>query len=251
MTFKLFLDPGHGGSDPGAEGNGLKEKNITLEISKNIHDILVDEYSDVSIKMSRTGDTYPTLNQRTDEANAWGADFFLSIHINSGGGEGYEDYIYIDLSNRSETGQIRDDIHTAVIKVNDLNDRGEKKGDLDVLRDTTMPAVLTENGFIDNANDAAKMKDPSWITEVARGHVNGLEKAFGLKRKSTAGTFLIRVKADSLWYYNKPDWNAKAGVVHKDEVFTVVDTLTVSGSKMYKLKSGNYITANPDYVEKV
>ncbi|MFB9829838.1 DUF5776 domain-containing protein [Lederbergia wuyishanensis] len=64
-------------------------------------------------------------------------------------------------------------------------------------------------------------------------------------------TFRIRVTADELWYYNKPDWNAREGIAKKGEVFTVVDTLTVNGSKMYKLKSGKYITANPQYIEKL
>lgn len=59
----------------------------------------------------------------------------------------------------------------------------------------------------------------------------------------------VTVLVDSLWYYNKPDWNAKAGQVNKGEVFTVVKVLTVNGSKMYALKSGNYITANPQYVK--
>jgi N-acetylmuramoyl-L-alanine amidase len=60
---------------------------------------------------------------------------------------------------------------------------------------------------------------------------------------------LVTVLVSSLFYYNKPDWNAKAGTVTKGEAFTVVGTLTVNGSKMYKLKSGNYITANPQYVK--
>ena len=63
--------------------------------------------------------------------------------------------------------------------------------------------------------------------------------------------FLIRTKPSSLYYYNKADWNAKVGTVKKGTVLTVVDTLTVNGSEMYKLKSGTYITANPQYVEKV
>ncbi|MCR2823160.1 DUF5776 domain-containing protein [Lederbergia panacisoli] len=67
----------------------------------------------------------------------------------------------------------------------------------------------------------------------------------------TPSTFLIRVKTAELWYYNKPDWNAREGKAKKGDVFTVVDTLTVNGSKMYELKSGTYITANPEYVEKV
>ncbi len=69
--------------------------------------------------------------------------------------------------------------------------------------------------------------------------------------KPAAKSFLIRTKPSSLWYYNKPSWDAKVGTVKKGTVLTVVDTLTVNGSKMYKLKSGTYITANPQYVEKV
>jgi len=88
--FKLFLDPGHGGKDPGAEGNGLEEKDITLEIAKQIQDILTNHYQNVSVKMSRTTDKFVSLEERTDAANSWGATFFLSIHINSGNGTGFE-----------------------------------------------------------------------------------------------------------------------------------------------------------------
>lgn len=62
-------------------------------------------------------------------------------------------------------------------------------------------------------------------------------------------TFLIKVKVKELWYYDKPDWSARRSTVRLNDVFTVVDTLTVNGSKMYKLKSGTYITANTQYVE--
>nr|WP_325167465.1 DUF5776 domain-containing protein [Lederbergia citri] len=79
----------------------------------------------------------------------------------------------------------------------------------------------------------------SWINPKHNNGANGPEN------------FLIRVKANELWYYNKPDWNAREGKVKKREVFTVVDAFTVNGSKMYELKSGTYITANPQYVEKI
>src|SRR5690625_4189365 len=91
--IKMYLDAGPGGSDQGAIANGIKEKDITLKIAKKVQKYLKD-YKNVSVKMSRTGDTYPSLTQRTNEANAWGADAFVSIHINSGGGVGYEDFIY-------------------------------------------------------------------------------------------------------------------------------------------------------------
>lgn len=182
--FKLFLDPGHGGSDPGAIGNGLQEKDVTLSISTKIRDILLNEYNDVSILMSRTGDTFPSLSDRTNAANAWGANYFLSIHINAGGGTGFESYVYPGVGAPTTTYQTT--IHDEVMKVNQLSDRGKKQSNLHVLRESNMPAILTENGFIDNANDAAKMKNATWIESVARGHVNGLATAFNLQKKSGA-----------------------------------------------------------------
>lgn len=75
-------------------------------------------------------------------------------------------------------------IHAEVLKLNQLRDRGKKQENFHVLRESRMPAILTENGFIDNPSDANLMKTSSWITNVARGHVNGLVKCFNLQRKS-------------------------------------------------------------------
>lgn len=180
--FKLFLDPGHGGTDPGAVGNGLQEKNVTLQIATRIRDILTAEYSNVSILMSRTGDQTVSLTERTNAANAWGANYFLSIHINAGGGTGFESYIYPNVGAPTTTYQRV--IHQEVVKVNELTDRGMKQADLHVLRESAMPALLTENGFIDNASDAAKMKSSAWLDKVARGHVNGLALAFNLQKNT-------------------------------------------------------------------
>lgn len=181
--FKLFLDPGHGGSDSGAVGNGLKEKDLTLSISTKIFDILTSEYNDVAVRMSRTGDTFPTLTQRTNDANTWGADFYLSVHMNSGGGTGFESFVYPNAGVPTTTYQSA--IHEEIMKVIGLRDRGKKQSNLHVLRESNMPALLTENGFIDNALDSAKMKDQNWINSVARAHVSGLEKSFNLKKKAS------------------------------------------------------------------
>lgn len=81
--MKLFLDPGHGGSDPGAQGNSMDEKNLNLDIALRIRTILTGEYKDVQVRMSRTDDSTKSLDQRTNEANTWAADFLLSIHCNS------------------------------------------------------------------------------------------------------------------------------------------------------------------------
>jgi N-acetylmuramoyl-L-alanine amidase len=75
--MKLYLDPGHGGSDSGAVGNGLREKDITLDIGLRIRSILTNNYENVQVMMSRTDDTSKTLSQRTNEANSWGADYLF------------------------------------------------------------------------------------------------------------------------------------------------------------------------------
>lgn len=184
--MKLYLDPGHGGTDSGAVSNGLQEKNLTLDIALRIRDLLVNNYNDVTVRMSRTTDTYLSLDQRTNDANAWGADYFLAIHINSsnGTGFGYEDYIHDSQSDSSLTAQYRNIIHEEVVKLNGLYDRGKKKANFHVLRESNMPAMLSENGFIDNVNDAAKLKDTNWRQKVAQGHVNGLARAFNLTLKN-------------------------------------------------------------------
>lgn len=178
---KIFIDPGHGGNDPGAVGNGLLEKMLTLTISKRIKDMLV-EYENVLVKLSREDDQTLSLKQRTDMANAWGADFLLSVHINAKpGGYGYEDFVYPNSS--GATLAYQNAIHEEVMKQVDFKDRGKKQSNLHMLRESKMPALLTENGFIDHSGDAAKLKQTEFIDKIAQGHVNGIVKAFGLKKK--------------------------------------------------------------------
>nr|WGD64303.1 N-acetylmuramoyl-L-alanine amidase [Bacillus subtilis] len=73
--FKLYLDPGHGRMDPGAIGNGMQEKEITLNISHSIRNLLENHYESMQIKMSRTADITRSLKERTDDANAFGTGY--------------------------------------------------------------------------------------------------------------------------------------------------------------------------------
>jgi N-acetylmuramoyl-L-alanine amidase len=180
-VVKVFIDPGHGGVDPGAVANGLQEKEITLQLAKEIQKILLNEYENIAIKMSRTTDQTVSLNSRTALANHWNADIFLSIHINAGKGTGFESYIYSNVGKMTK--KYQDIIHNTIIKQVGFKDRGKKQADFHVLRNTKMPAVLTENGFIDTLQDSDRLKDPEFIRKLARGHVFGLAKALGLKKK--------------------------------------------------------------------
>lgn len=178
---KILIDPGHGGTDPGAVGNGLLEKVLTLTIAYKIRDFLL-QYENTQVKLSREGDQTLSLKQRTDMANAWGADFLLSVHINATpGGTGFESFVYTNASTASIAHQ--NVIHPEIMKQIDFKDRGKKRGNLHMVRESKMPAILTESGFIDNVADAAKLKQDAYLNKIAQGHVNGIVKAFGLKKK--------------------------------------------------------------------
>ncbi|MGG3920676.1 N-acetylmuramoyl-L-alanine amidase [Geobacillus thermodenitrificans] len=180
---RIVLDAGHGGKDPGAVANGLKEKDLTLSIVKHIGRLL-SEYEGVEVHYTRTDDRFLELSERAAIANKLNADYFISVHINAGGGTGFESYIY-NGNVSSATIAYQNVIHEEIMKaIGDVRDRGKKRANYAVLRETKMPAILTENLFIDNPNDAAKLKSEQFLLQVAYGHVIGLEKAFGLKKKT-------------------------------------------------------------------
>lgn len=182
---KIFLDPGHGGTDPGAVGNGLQEKALVLNIANMVRDMLLEEYLDVEVRMSRSTDIFVPLAERSRLANQWGADYFMSIHINAGGGTGFESFVHSSRATR--TVQLQNTVHDAIIEQINVSDRGKKSANFAVLASTNMPAILTESLFIDRAADANLLKDAAFLRSVARGHVNGLVRAFQLQGKPGSG----------------------------------------------------------------
>ncbi len=179
--LKLCVDPGHGGKDPGAVGGKLKEKDLTLAISKELARILENEYSGVDVLLTRTNDVYLSLTQRARKANAWGADFFLSIHINAGGGTGVEVFSYLNA--KSSTKRVQKILQKHLVKDLSARDRGCKEANFGVLRMTKMSALLSENLFIDNATDYAKLAKSDFYKVAARAHAKAIAEAFDLRKK--------------------------------------------------------------------
>ncbi|MGH3716699.1 MAG: N-acetylmuramoyl-L-alanine amidase [Micromonosporaceae bacterium] len=180
-TPKLYIDPGHGGTDPGAVANGLREKDLTLKIALRMRSYLLDHWY-VYIRMSRTTDATRSLSYRASDANSWGANRFVSIHINSGGGSGFESYRYPGTS--GTTYNMHSTLHSTVYDWMTRNhsplDRGMKTADFYVLRETNMPAVLTENLFIDTYLDSERLKSDTFLWNVAKGHAFGMARHMGL-----------------------------------------------------------------------
>lgn len=185
----IVIDPGHGGADGGATGNGLKEKDITLVLAFKIYTFLVDNY-EVNVKLTREKDIFVSLAERAKIANELKATYFCSIHVNSGGegkASGFESFIYFESEIKTEG--LRQSLHTEIAsfyKSQGLPDRGMKKANFAVLRETTMPACLLENLFIDNVCDAAKLKEESFQDVLAKVIAKGLAVALKLKMKQTA-----------------------------------------------------------------
>ncbi|MCY7835188.1 N-acetylmuramoyl-L-alanine amidase [Bacillus haynesii] len=202
---KVWLDAGHGGKDSGACGNGMKEKDLVLRIVKYAKSYLEKHYKGVQVKLTRSTDVFYELSERANMANRWGADLFVSIHVNAGGGTGFETYRYLGTS--GNTFRLQKALHNEVLATmkgyGQTSDRGLKQANLAVVRETKMPAVLTENLFIDRKEDAARLKDSSFLKAVGEAHARGISKYLGLsvgsskKTEKSATTYTVK-KGDAL-----------------------------------------------------
>jgi len=179
----IVIDPGHGGGDPGAVGFGLKEKNLTLKLSS----LLMERLRNYQVEVipTRDSDVNAGLSARANLANNLNADFFYSLHINAGGGTGFESYIHPGA--KENTRHLRSIIHGEAARYyvsRGFADRGEKQADFAVLRETKMPAVLLENLFLDNPRDAACLADSQFLNGLADALTTGLVRALDLKLKT-------------------------------------------------------------------
>lgn len=184
---KVWLDAGHGGKDSGAAANGMKEKDLVLKMVKYAKSYLESHYKGVQVKLTRSTDVFYELSERADMANRWGADVFVSFHINAGGGTGFETFRYPGTAGKTLDLQkaLHNEILTTMKAYGQIADRGLKQANLAVVRETRMPAVLTENLFIDRKEDADRLKDSGFLKAVGEAHARGIAKYLGLSGGSS------------------------------------------------------------------
>lgn len=184
---KVFIDQGHNPVNPnaGAEGNGLREQDITYEIGTILASLL-NNNPNFEARLSRNSPTEQigtsnssSLAQRVREANEWGADIFLSLHTNAfsnPSASGTEAFAYRVGSNGFRLGE---DVVEQLTLITGLQNRGTfARPGLYVLRRTNMPAALIEMGYITNPGDAALMSEQPDL--FALGIYNGIMEYFGM-----------------------------------------------------------------------
>ena len=186
----IFLDPGHGGSDPGAVSGGVREKDLTLSVYNKVSSKLAS--LGYTVLTSRNVDKYVDLVDRAEQANNANADMLLSIHFNGGGqgvARGIETYYYQSQEDRvpkinkenhnnserlERSRKLANKVQQNLLYQTGANDRGVKRASFTVLRETSIPSILVELGFIDNPEERNKIKTNEYQERLANGIVDGI-----------------------------------------------------------------------------
>ena len=186
----IFLDPGHGGSDSGAVSGGVREKDLTLSVYNKVSSKLAS--LGYTVLTSRNIDKDVDLVDRAEQANNANADMLLSIHFNAGGrgvARGIETYYYQATADRvpkinkenhnnaerlERSRKLANKVQQNLLYQTGANDRGVKRASFTVLRETSIPSILVELGFIDNPEERNKIKTNEYQERLANGIVDGI-----------------------------------------------------------------------------
>jgi len=168
----VVLDPGHGGYDPGAVYNGLKEKDLNLVLALKV----AERLEGVRTLLTRERDIYVSLADRVALSKRAEPALFLSLHANAGGGHGFESFVYSGLGANDPALKVQQALHgetMAALGRWNIRDRGMKRAAFYVLKYNPRPAVLIESLFLDNAREAGIWQEPLFVEVLAEGIARG------------------------------------------------------------------------------
>lgn len=244
MSRIIVLDPGHGGSDPGACANNLRESAITLSVC-NLMKAELERHGFV-VKFTRTSDTYLSLSERAKIANNLGAALFVSNHCNSAtaaSATGVECYTH--PTENGSVDKLSANVSEKIAKVLGLRNRGAKEANFAVLRETKMPAILVENAFISNSSDANLLKNKQQV--FADAIVEAILEYFGIKctghstpqtPQTTQPVTFYRVVVGS--YLDKAKASEVEAKLDKAGYSAFLDAFQKDGKTYYRVIAGSY-----------
>jgi len=176
------IDPGHGGQDPGAVWNGLREKDLNLDIAQRLKARMSYDRS-IRVYLTRNEDVNPSFQQRVAYANTIG-DIFISIHGNAAtntAAHGIETFYF----NRESVNQrgfssraLAEIVQRNLLRYTGANNRGVKTNSFFVLRYSDIPAVLVEVGFISNADEVRLLRSDAYRNQLAEALHTSIQEAF-------------------------------------------------------------------------
>lgn len=175
--YKVVIDAGHGGKDPGAPSvTGQWEKQFNLSVALKVQKLLENEQR-IRPYLTRSTDVFIELNDRAKLPNELQADLFISIHANryTSNATGTETYY-----NRADSKAFADVMHKNLVQATGLPDRNVRQAGFLVIRKTTMPAVLLEAGYLSNSRDAKALFTESVQDRIAAGIVAGIKEQLKL-----------------------------------------------------------------------
>jgi N-acetylmuramoyl-L-alanine amidase len=187
----IVVDVGHGGTDRGARGHNpyCEEKKLTLLTAR-----LVRQYLDqlgYHVVMTRNTDDFVSLQKRVEIATQSQCNIFVSIHFNSSrspeasGIEVFFNDCQNDPTRAKNSKTLATSILQKLIRNTDAESRGVKKGNFYVIRETSMPAVLVEGGFISNPEERVLLKSRDYQEKIAKGIADGIDQYFKARWKKT------------------------------------------------------------------
>lgn len=176
MSKKIYINPGHSNTDPGAVGYET-ERRLNVKVSDFMNRHLLENYA---VQTMVTAGTNGSLTAIAEEVNKWGADLFVSNHFNAGGGDGYEALVHND--DRVALGKLFE----KHVKAAGQNSRGVKlRPGLAVLRLTNMPAVLNEGAFVDSRADITDWNEDDELQKLGIAYAEAAAEYLKLEKKVT------------------------------------------------------------------
>lgn len=211
--YKVFIDAGHGGKDPGAVANGVRESDINLSVALKVEQKL--KAKNIDVMMSRNTDVFVELKERARLANEYGAHVFVSIHHNAAGSSsarGIETYYHED---KPEHKLFADKIQKELISKTGANNRGVFSQDFLVNRETTMTSALVEGGYVTNPYEAAMLNTDSYQEKIANAIVDAVDSYLQENVK-----LYKWVLVEDKWYYiNEATGEKKTGWVRDNGTY--------------------------------
>jgi N-acetylmuramoyl-L-alanine amidase len=232
--MRIVIDAGHGPETAGKRSpdGSLREYQFNSAVARYVADTLLHGYEGVEILMTHDDSRDVPLKERTDKANAWKADLFVSIHANAAGegwsaAQGIETYVY--TSRPPDAVALANAVQRHLIRATGRPDRGVKTANFHVLRETKMTAILVECGFMTNRQECELLKSDDYRRKCAAAIVAGIVETHGLKPKQP-----VREPATdevSAWAREARDWAVSRGItdgtrpkdaVTREEVWTML-----------------------------